>query len=273
MGLTKTTLERIKAINILLNQFGPMTLRQIYYQLAPLGLNYRMVQYACQKGRENGLIDIDAIVDRSRPSYGTYKFSSLSELLFHNTNNFQLDYWETEKYKVEIWSEKDALSAILAEEAQKYRVPVRVTRGFLSTSNKHTWSDKDTVILYFGDFDPSGLWIDLDLKNNTFLKYFHFKRMALTAEQVQQQQLPHVMVKKQDPRAAEYIKEYGKKCWELDALPPDRLRELVRESIEPLLTFDLEQKRTIELEIRGTLEDLAKKRLQDEENARREHER
>lgn len=253
MGLTKTTLKRIQAVNQLHEQYGKMTVRQIYYQLVPSGLNYRQVQYAIQQGREHGLINVENIVDRSRPSYGTYKFKNLATFLEDSVYTYRQDYWADQDYKAEVWTEKDALSQIISEEAEPYRVPVRVTRGFLSTSNKHDWSNKNTIILYFGDFDPSGLWIDLDLKNNQFLDYLHFQRIALTFEQVQKQDLPYVKVKKKDPRAAEYIEQYGEKCWELDALPPDQLRHLVKTSIEKLTPFDLEEKQAQEHEHRRKL--------------------
>jgi hypothetical protein len=227
-----------------------MTVRQVYYQLVPLGYNYRQIAYALNTGRELGLVNLDSILDRSRPVYGNDSWDSPEEVLEHLEKNYKLDYWADEPKKVEIWTEKDALSAILYEEADQYRVKVRVTRGYLSTSNKVHWSNDETIILYFGDFDPSGLGIDLDLKSGRFLEYSDFHRIALTMGQIKEADLPSVPVKNDDPRAPEYIKEYGKLGWELDALNPDTLRSLVSESIRPYITFNLEQKRGEEQEQR-----------------------
>jgi len=257
--IQKKVLDRISLIRDLLEKFGSMTVRQIYYQLVPLDLSYRAVQYACQVGRVHGLLPVEKIVDRSRPSYGLNKWSDLDEALETLEYGFQLDYWAESPYKVEVWTEKDALSQILYEEAGRYRVPVRVTRGFLSTSLKHEWSGFDLVILYFGDFDPSGLYMDVDLQNNGFLNFAEFRRIALTQEQIEEYNLPFTKVKRGDPRYEQYVKEHGLICWELDALPPDVLRKMVREAIEDLLTFDLEQKRREEEEIRNCIREIREK--------------
>jgi len=247
--LQKKVRDRIGFINALIRKYGPMTVRQVYYQLAPYGLNYRQAEYACQKGRELGLIPVEMIVDRTRPSYGLNKWTSLNGALESMEQGFKLDYWK-DSLRFEIWTEKDALSQILYEEADRYRVPVRVTRGFLSTSARHKWSDPELVILYFGDFDPSGLYMDEDLKGSEFMNYVYFKRIALTKEQIKDQNLPSVKVKMSDSRAKRYVEEHGYRGWELDALPPDYLRQLVRTTIEPVIDFDLDAKRKEELEIR-----------------------
>ena len=45
-------------------------------------------------------------------------------------------------------------------------------------------------------------------------------------------------VKKSDTRAKEYIKQFGSNCWELDALPPLEIQNLVVESIKEYIDFD-----------------------------------
>ena len=246
VGLQKKTLELIEEINGLLETYGTMTVRQVYYQIVPYGFNYRQVAYALTIAREKGLIDLDRIIDRSRPSYGLDTWYGPHEVFKYMSETYKLDYWADSPYRVEIWSEKDALSAVISEEAEKYRVPVRVTRGFLSTSNKHAWSDENKVILYFGDFDPSGLCIDFNLGDSILLDYAELHRIALTKEMVEKYDLPYVKVKNDDPRAPEYKKLYGDKGYELDALNPNLLRQLVRTSIEGYVNFDIEQKRMVE---------------------------
>jgi len=241
-GLTRKTQLLIGKINELLGQFGTMTVRQVYYQLVPLGFNYRQICYALNVGREQSVIDSDSVLDRSRPLYGFDTWVNPDEVLTYYEKHYKLDYWSDSANKVEIWTEKDALSAILNEEAERWRVPVRVTRGFLSTSNKIHWGNDNTVILYFGDFDPSGLSIDLDLQSGKFLEFAEFHRIALTEDQIRQFNLPSVPVKRDDPRANEYIKLYGNEGWELDALNPDILKLLVGTSIKKYVTFDLAQK-------------------------------
>jgi len=168
-------------------------------------------------------------------------WESFADFLDAVSYSFHLDYWADSPAKLEIWTEKDALSQILYETARQYHVKVCVTRGFLSVSNKASWGGRNVTILYFGDFDPSGLFIDEDLKVECIFK--NFKRIALTEEQITKYNLPSVKVNKNNPLAKAYLKEFGDECWELDALEPSVLRQLVKEALEKHTTFNLERKR------------------------------
>jgi hypothetical protein len=53
--------------------------------------------------------------------------------------------------------------------------------------------------------------------------------MALTEEDIIN--LPTNPTKSLDKRAAPYVAKYGDRCWELDALPPDILKQRVHDSI------------------------------------------
>jgi len=241
--MQKKTLEKIELVNNLIKEYGAMTLRQIYYQLVTKGYKYRQIKYVCKVGRINGLIPANGIVDRARPCYGEYRrFSDLDEFIQTVPNLFTLDYWTDSNNHIEVWTEKDALSQVIYEIAQEYQVIVRVTRGFLSLSNKLKWSDDNLTILYFGDFDPSGLFIDKDLKWSQ-LGYEKFRRIALTDKQVKRLNLPSVKVNRKDPRSPKYITEYGNRAWELDAMNPNDLQSLVRDTIKEYVDFDLQQKR------------------------------
>lgn len=254
------TRQRIAWINALFDQFDEMTLRQIYYQLVPKGLNYRQVQYACKVGREKGLIPWDNIVDRSRPAYSIGRtFPGVDGFLTAMADYFHLDYWNGSQNHIEIWTEKDALSQIIKEVAKPHQVTVRVTKGFLSLSNKARWGHDDLSILYFGDFDPSGLFIDKDLQWSN-LAWGDFERKALTTEQIQEYDLPSVKVNRRDPRAKEYIPAYGTQGWELDALPPDVLQQMVQDAIREHVDFDLEQKREEERKVRRKIRRLTLER-------------
>jgi hypothetical protein len=170
------------------------------------------------------------------------------------SENFKLDYWADETHKIEVWTEKDALSQILLEEADKFRVPVRVTRGFTSISSLHAW-DGDKTVLYFGDHDPSGLWIDKAIIESNL----KLSLMRIALSRYQCEDLPSIPIKEADEdgeggdsRSPEYKKQWGDQCWELDSMNPNELRKLVYDRIKPLIFFDLEAKRAEEQAIRDS---------------------
>lgn len=254
MVLRRKTLKRIESINALIAQYGQMTLRQIYYQLAPMGINYRNTMYACKVGRLQGLIPWKGIVDRVRPTYSLGKtFPDIRAFLDDIKDYFHLDYWQYSDNHVEIWTEKDTLSQIFKEIANPLQVDVRVTRGFLSLSNKVRWGEENLTILYFGDFDPSGLFIDEDLQWSQ-VGYKNFNRIALKREHIDTYDLPSIKVNRRDPRAPGYLREYGEKGWEIDALPPDVLTKMVRDAIMEYVDFGLEKMRESEEMYRQALE-------------------
>ena len=62
----------------------------------------------------------------------------------------------------------------------------------------------------------------------------HWERVALSAEQVEEYALPENPGKEKSPNAAKFIAKYGENIQvELDAVPPDVLREIYAEAIEP----------------------------------------
>ena len=56
--------------------------------------------------------------------------------------------------------------------------------------------------------------------------------------QVQQYGPPPNPTKLTDSRAREFIRQYGRQSWEVDALPPDVLTQLISNRFEELLDLD-----------------------------------
>jgi len=91
------------------------------------------------------------------------------------------------------------------------------------------------VVLYLGDHDPSGLDMvrDIDERLQEFgLGNFEIKHIALTKEQIRKYNPPPNPAKITDPRAKWYVAEHGQVSWEVDALNPKVLHDLVKEAIE-----------------------------------------
>ena len=64
------------------------------------------------------------------------------------------------------------------------------------------------------------------------------RRLALTWDQVQQYSPPPNPAKSTDARYRKYAAEHGDESWELDALEPTGLGQLVRDQIDALLDHD-----------------------------------
>ena len=119
-----------------------------------------------------------------------------------------------------------------------YDVPLMVARGYASLSFLHSAAeyigsiDVPTYIYHLGDFDPSGVnageKIEQTLKEMAPQAEIHFQRIAVTPEQIREWDLPSRPTKASDTRA----RNFGDISVELDAIPPDRLRQLVEGAIE-----------------------------------------
>jgi hypothetical protein len=144
-------------------------------------------------------------------------------------------------------SEKATVSGILRPVLQEYAVPFFAAHGFNSATKMHDlaeeieFDDRRTVLLYCGDWDPSGLYmseIDLPVRLGEYgadnaENDFTLKRIALSSADVERGNLPQfeAATKKDDPRHNWFVTAYGEECWELDAMDPNDLRDRVREEI------------------------------------------
>lgn len=93
--------------------------------------------------------------------------------------------------------------------------------------------DRPAVLLYAGDYDPSGEDIDRDFIARAGC-FDEVVRVALSAEQIVEHGLPPQPGKATDSRAAAFVAKHGTLVQvELDALPPDVLRDLYRQALAP----------------------------------------
>jgi hypothetical protein len=136
--------------------------------------------------------------------------------------------------------EKDALSGIFENALDPYGVTLNVGRGYDGWTSIQQAAERylscDTecriTVLYFGDFDPSGLDIARSLQDRLAFFDCHpeIVKVALTKEDVVRFNLPPDFTKATDPRRAAFVEKYGDMAVELDALPPDILeKRLVKE--------------------------------------------
>jgi len=245
----------LKVVGSYQTQGYKLTLRQLYYQLvvanifANLQKNYAKLSDLLGEARMTGLCDWDVIEDRIRVPKFPNEWPDINSAMQTLIAVYRKQRWNDQDNYVEVWCEKDALSGVLQPITQEYHVHLLVNRGYSSISAMHDSAlrfrfeegeGKTCYLLYFGDMDPSGEDMVRDIKNrlDEFRTTVDVNKVALTREQVDQYSLPPNPAKTSDPRARGYIAEHGDESWELDALPPVTLNELLTNALEELLDRD-----------------------------------
>jgi hypothetical protein len=221
----------------------PMTVRQVYYQASVRGLiekteaGYNKVQTDLVKMRRSGEMPYDWLADSTRWQRKPRTFSSVQSALEDTARIYRKALWNEIDANVEVWLEKDALAGVVVPITSLYDVPLMVARGYSSLTFLHETatdiadSSSPTYIYHLGDFDPSGVnageKIEETLREMAPDAEIHFERLAVTLEQIRDWDLPTRPTKTSDSRA----RGFGDISVELDAIPPDRLRDLVDEAI------------------------------------------
>jgi hypothetical protein len=249
-----------------------MTVRQVFYRLVSQGvINKTEGEYKSTvvrllaAMRRAGELPFQWIADNTRWMRKPTSYSSLVQALERTAQLYRRSVWDQSPVYVEIWCEKDALAGVLYEETEVWDVPLMVTRGFSSLTYLYGAAEvvnaigKPAYLYFFGDYDPSGL--DITRSVEAGLREFaggaeiYFERVALTPEQIAAWNLPTRPTKATDSRSRNFQGE----SVELDAIPPNLLRSLVRQHIN--LHVDegvLEDLEFVEAEERRVLEYLAR---------------
>jgi hypothetical protein len=276
-----------EALEVFKQYDSALTLRQLYYRLVSKHLfpntinSYKRLSRIMVKAREQGDVPVNCLEDRSRRilGRGDTGYSSAEEFLRRRITGLKESYkeftmpmWDDQPNYVLVSLEKDALSRLMSDIANQYSVRTFPTRGYpsftyvnrMATYIRNRLKGKPTVVLYFGDHDPSGVDIERDLEDR-LRKYdagdFKVIRIALTKDQIQQYNLPPMPVKRSDARSEGFLESYGDQSVELDALDPNTLKFMVAQSIAANIDLDLWRKKEERIEvlkvwIKGKLDDM-----------------
>ncbi len=222
-----------------------LTLRQVYYQLVARAIiennekSYKNVGNLISDARLAGLIDWNSIEDRTRNMRGNSHWSSPGSIINSAAYSYHLDHWEGQEHYVEVWVEKDALIGIVGQICGQLDVNFFSCRGYVSQSEMWGAAQRlksrqdqgqNVVLLHLGDHDPSGKDMSRDIQDR--LRIFEaynveFHRLALNMNQIEQYNPPPNPAKLTDSRATQYIDEFGYDSWELDALEPQVISNLI----------------------------------------------
>jgi hypothetical protein len=256
------SLRLIERVNSIISEYREkgysLTLRQVYYQLVARDVipnnerSYKNLGNLISDGRMAGLIDWMAIEDRTRNLKKNPHWETPGQIIRSAASQFAFNKWDDQAYHVEVWVEKDALIGVVGRICESLDVSYFSCRGYVSQSEMWSASQrlqgldswKTPVIIHLGDHDPSGVDMSRDIfdRLETFGTSLIFKRIALNMEQIEEFNPPPNPTKITDSRATTYIDKYGYDCWELDALKPEIIEDLIRETVLDYCDMDLLEK-------------------------------
>jgi|GEM_PF-3061083 len=265
--------------------------RDLYYALKARGehYDYGKIKYVLKKGRLHGLIDPTRVIDQRRglvsvPSGDKSVAQSLKDLRLlvqYKVKYYDRDFWEDQPIYLEVWVEKEGLIPFFEGICREYNVTLMPCAGDLSITAIYKASlrfqeqldkGKRCKVLYFGDFNPSGLHAPVAIQETMEFfglnqrrkdeeeHYFEinmmgaeikFERVALTIEQIDEFDFPpNPAPSKTDKdrtlkeRFMRYVTGGRDLNIELNAMKEferDYFEELIRKSIEENIDLGLQE--------------------------------
>jgi hypothetical protein len=253
---SEETLQTIALARQIITQYEgygmTLTLRQLYYQMVSRDViantmrEYQRLSTVISNARLAGLIDWDSLEDRTRFTRQNSHWSSPADIVRICAAQYARDKWAEQPYHVEVLIEKDALVGVIENVCKSLDVTFASCRGYMSQSTMwetamrlkaHARAGKQLLVVHLGDHDPSGKHMSVDITERlelflgTYAETLEVNRIALNYDQIEQYNPPPNPAKFSDPRAAAYVAEFGESSWELDALNPLVIAELIRDAV------------------------------------------
>lgn len=265
-SITQQSRIIIDAMLKLIEEFSPRTLRAYYYQLVVMGVfpnnesSYVSLVTLMGDARRNKIIPYDAFVDSSRPLHLEVPDYDMQDYV-DSFRPYRSDWWKDQEQRITLWIEKDALMNVVEPIAHKYHVDLYCGKGGVSLTRVYEAAQRindngqDALILYMGDFDPTGI----DIENSLFKEmgelhdcHPEHERIAVTYDQAKEFEelglsnpVKDATSKSENPnaaqkrgvagynqKAAKHREKYGNLSVEVDAFNPKQLQDLVSKAIE-----------------------------------------
>ena len=250
-----------------------LTLRQLYYQCVSRGYipnndkEYGKLGDLVNDARLAGELDWNHIVDRGRNLQSYSHWRDASHGIQSIAEQFAIDKWRTQDNRVEVWVEKEALIGVVEHACEPLDVAHFACKGYVSQSEMWAAAQRMSSyckrgyaphIIHLGDHDPSGIDMSRDIQDrlNLFMEDTRYPsdeevadgergvdevwpqvkvhRIALNMDQVREYDPPPNPAKITDSRAVSYIDRFGQSSWELDALNPTILNDLITDAVTEL---------------------------------------
>jgi len=252
-GMARASLALIEAMAEIAEATQPITGRGIGYKLFTMGLmpsmenkHIKKVYRLLKEARERGMIPWEWIVDETRELEKSYGFKNAHDYIRSVQHGYHRELWNDQPRLVEVWSEKGTVRGLLQPVLRPLGVGFRVMHGFASATAVHDVADggdgRELRVLCVGDYDPSGMFMsEVDLPSR-LEKYggahVFLERIALLQHDIEDLPSFDASDKEDDKRYRWFVKHYGSRCWERDAMDPNDLRNRVEEEIKLLLDVD-----------------------------------
>jgi hypothetical protein len=246
---------------------GEMTLRRCWYVLLSKQLvhehpdpknqsqrtaPYRRLSQLLLNARIAGDLPWEVIVDRTRRLDKPLTWASVDEAVNYVLETFRYDPMREQERVVEVWVEKDAVSARVYQTAEQFFVPVITARGFSSGTYLHNGAERfnqipgerQITVIYLSDFDPEGEYFPQLFKDQIGKRYgcarsVEIEKLALTRKQIDDSELPWIPLTAQPSHllksyVSRYVADNGKRKVELDAVDNVTLASLLRSRLGDL---------------------------------------
>jgi hypothetical protein len=196
--------------------------------------------------RENGVIPWAWIADDTRTIERRPSWQSPEAVLHAAAQHYRRDWWEQQPVRVLLCSEKSTVSGTVKPVTSSFGVGFLSLHGYSSATRAKDVAvlsvseQRPLLLLYIGDYDPSGMDMserDLPARLDRYGGRAQIERIALTSADVRDRGLPWFAAetKVKDARYTWFTSTYGARCWELDALNPNILRQRVEQRIDSLI--------------------------------------
>jgi hypothetical protein len=256
---TKAELEQLdKQMLQILVADHPQSVRHMFYRMTDptlpeyvpktdtgSGNGYGVVQRRLSKLRKEGGLDYEWITDMSRRGYFTNTFTGAADFINRMASQYRGDLWRDAGCHVEVWCESRSIAGVILQVCEEYCVDLYPASGFSSLSltydsavgiyRKTNHGEKPAHVLYIGDYDPAGVLIDKNIKENIAGHLgsefdFNFHRLGINPDQIEMYNLPSKPRKPGDKRSL-HIKE----TVEAEAMPAHLMRAMLAHRIQQFL--------------------------------------
>lgn len=269
-------IEAISKVLDDLKPHWPVTLRYIHYQLVMLAKapviskkegrtyqnlkkDYEKLSVILAKMRIEKILPMDALRDDQRKVTDYLAWPSKEAFIRHELDrlfrHYDRDLLQSQPEFIALICEKETVSQILEPLNNEYNIPIYYVKGTSSLTIRHKflkhWQAKGKrpiKLLFLTDFDPAGFRIQDSfigsLKQDfaDMVKGYKVtgRRIGITLDQVKRYNIATTMKAKEgDKQHKDFLKRTGQaNAYELEALQPGILREVVREAIISALDME-----------------------------------